>query len=310
MTLDRDKVINASKGFRALFMEELEKQEGTDLWTPMSMEVPSTGDSEEYDWAGPGGYVSEWIGDRALEQLKNFAFTVKNRLWKNGLRIRRTHIEDDRLGLYRPQIQMLASHFRLHRTEIAFLLLLNAFNANHGLAYNGQFFIDTDHVDDEETAQSNKGTAKFSTTALDEAIVVMRKFKNSKGKYLNIMPTHGFFPLSLRALVSKVIGNPILLQENAGQDALGMIQNYNKGVVTPVIVPWLEDTPNAWFLMDLSKPIKPFIFQNRMEPEFQALDNLNDPNVFNLDEFQYGGRARYNFAYAVYQLIWGSDGSA
>lgn len=61
-----------------------------------------------------------------------------------------------------------------------------------------------------------------------------------------------------------------------------------------------------WFLMDLSRPLKPLILQIRKEPEFVAMDKPDDENVFMRKEFRYGVDDRKNVGYGLWQLAYGS----
>lgn len=61
-----------------------------------------------------------------------------------------------------------------------------------------------------------------------------------------------------------------------------------------------------WFLLDVSKPVKPFIFQKRRGYEFIAKDDPKDDNVFLRKEYLYGIDARVNAGYALWQLAYGS----
>ncbi|WP_435640325.1 Mu-like prophage major head subunit gpT family protein [Micavibrio aeruginosavorus] len=62
----------------------------------------------------------------------------------------------------------------------------------------------------------------------------------------------------------------------------------------------------AWFLLDVSKPVRPIIFQKRRGYEFVAMDDPKDSNVFNRREFVYGVDARVNAGYGLWQLAYGS----
>jgi phage major head subunit gpT-like protein len=55
----------------------------------------------------------------------------------------------------------------------------------------------------------------------------------------------------------------------------------------------------VWYLLDLSKPIRPFSWLQRMAPEFAFLINPTDPVVFNTRTFQYGVEARGSAAWAL-----------
>lgn len=63
---------------------------------------------------------------------------------------------------------------------------------------------------------------------------------------------------------------------------------------------------NPWFLLDLSRPIKPIILQKRKNPEFVAQDKPDDENVFMRKKFRYGVDDRKNVGYGLWQIAYGS----
>lgn len=65
-----------------------------------------------------------------------------------------------------------------------------------------------------------------------------------------------------------------------------------------------SDAP--WFLLDLSKAVKPIIWQERKDYEFQSVTDPKDISVFMSDEFVYGIRARVNAGFGLWQLAFGS----
>ncbi|MCB1473829.1 MAG: Mu-like prophage major head subunit gpT family protein [Rhodobiaceae bacterium] len=59
----------------------------------------------------------------------------------------------------------------------------------------------------------------------------------------------------------------------------------------------------AWFLMDLSRAVKPVIFQKRRPYEFQALDNPKvHESVFKTKKYVYGADGRSNAGFGLWQL--------
>ncbi len=62
----------------------------------------------------------------------------------------------------------------------------------------------------------------------------------------------------------------------------------------------------GWYLMDLSRPIKPLILQTRKAPEFVAMDKPDDQNVFMRKKFIYGVDDRKNVGFGLWQLAYGS----
>jgi len=61
-----------------------------------------------------------------------------------------------------------------------------------------------------------------------------------------------------------------------------------------------------WFLLDVSRPLKPVILQKRKEFEFVSLDRPTDGSVFWNREFVYGADARANTGFGFWQMAYGS----
>lgn len=61
-----------------------------------------------------------------------------------------------------------------------------------------------------------------------------------------------------------------------------------------------------WFLLDVSRAIKPLIFQKRRDYALQARDSEKDENVFWRKEYIYGVDARVNVGYGFWQMAHGS----
>jgi len=61
-----------------------------------------------------------------------------------------------------------------------------------------------------------------------------------------------------------------------------------------------------WYLLDLSRPIKPIVLQIRKRPEFVSMDRPDDENVFMRRKFRYGVDDRKNVGYGLWQLAYGS----
>lgn len=63
----------------------------------------------------------------------------------------------------------------------------------------------------------------------------------------------------------------------------------------------------AWFLLDVSRVIKPLILQVRRDfGEIVAKDKVTDDNVFDRNEYVYGVDARMNVGFGFWQQAWGS----
>ncbi|OCY60289.1 hypothetical protein BFR66_05425 [Acinetobacter pittii] len=65
---------------------------------------------------------------------------------------------------------------------------------------------------------------------------------------------------------------------------------------------------DAWFLLDNTKPVKPFVYQVRKKPVFVSQTNMESPSVFMEGVFFFGAEARGAAGYGFWQTIYGSTG--
>ncbi len=125
--------------------------------------------------------------------------------------------------------------------------------------------------------------------------------KDDKGK-----ASLGIFPVLLVVgPKNEKMGKDIVVARTLanGQD------NVYAGTAELLVVPELAENPEFWFLMDVSKPVKPLIFQQRKKPVFTSLDKPDDVNVFMRKKYLYGVDSRDNAGYGLWQLAYGSDGT-
>lgn len=80
----------------------------------------------------------------------------------------------------------------------------------------------------------------------------------------------------------------------AGQTEVTSVSNHGGGGGTP------------WLLLDLSRPIKPILFQKRKAYQFVPLNKPDDANVFHNKEFIYGVDGRGNVGVSFWQMAFGS----
>jgi phage major head subunit gpT-like protein len=65
-----------------------------------------------------------------------------------------------------------------------------------------------------------------------------------------------------------------------------------------------EGTGPAWYLLDVSRAIKPIIFQSRRAYALKAMTSMDDENVFMRDEYRYGVDARVNVGFGFWQFAY------
>jgi len=74
------------------------------------------------------------------------------------------------------------------------------------------------------------------------------------------------------------------------------------------------NTNPMWYLLDVSRALKPLIFQKRRDYNLAAMTSGNDESVFMRDEYRYGVDARVNAGFGLWQFAYAScsplDGTA
>jgi phage major head subunit gpT-like protein len=128
------------------------------------------------------------------------------------------------------------------------------------------------------------------------------------GEIMSVKPTHLLVPTDLQWTAKEIL--------NSGYypDAVGAGQklaaNTLQGALELVISPRLE-TATEWHVLDASHSVKPFIIQQRVLPELEALDGTNgsSDSAFLRDEFLYGVRSRDAAGFGLWQYAYKSTGS-
>lgn len=272
------------------------------LWQEVAMLVPSTSSRNDYSWLSNFPRMRKWVGDKVVKALKAFTYTIVNDDWEATVSVKRNDIEDDNLGIYGPQAQSAAYSAKQLPDEIVFELANLGFAS---LCYDGQYFFDTDHPV-AGASVSNKGTVALShaTLALAQASygaarTAMKKFKDEDGRPLNITPNVLLVPPALEDVANA------LMTVDKLEDGK---PNPYKGTAKVVCAAWLT-SDTAWFLLDTTKPVKPFIYQERKKPVFVEQTDMSADDVFNRGEYKFGAEARAAGGYGFWQTAYGSTGA-
>lgn len=276
------------------------------MYTKIAMRVPSSTSQEDYGWLSNFPMMRRWVGEKLVKSLKAFKYSVVNEDWEATVEVDRNDIEDDRLGIYNPQAQAAGISAKMLPDEIVGEVVAASFT---GLCYDGQFFCDTDHpVTDANgvvSSVSNKGTAalSISTQALavasfGAARTAMRKYKDNEGRPLGVNPNVLMVPPALEDTARA------LMTADRLED--GKVNLY-KGACEVVVNPYIT-SDTAWFLLDTTKPVKPYIYQERKAPVFVSQTDPQADDVFLRKMFKFGAEARAAGGYGFWQLCYGSTG--
>jgi phage major head subunit gpT-like protein len=277
------------------------------VWQKIAMEVPSTGSQNDYAWLENFPKMRRWLGDKVLKALRAGKYVLINEDFEATVSVKRNDIDDDNLGIYAPQAQNAGFSAKQWPDELVFERVNGAFTDE---CFDGQYFCDTDHpvinpATGDPVSVSNKGTAVLSCATLaaaqasfGAARTAMKKFKDNEGRPLNITPNILLVPPALED-VANVLKNNERLEDGK--------QNPYRGTFE-VVVDGRMTSDTAWFLLDTTKPVKPFVYQPRKKPVFVSQTDMNADGVFMRGEYNFGCEARGAAGYGFWQLCYGSTG--
>lgn len=299
MLVNKDTLSNAFIGLKTTFNNAFAAAPST--WEKVAMKITSSTKQNDYAWLSNFPKMKAWVGDKNVKSLEAYKYSIPNIDWEATIEVDRNDIEDDQLGIYAPQAQMAGFSAKQLPDEIVFGLVNDGFAS---LCFDGQYFFDTDHLV-KGASVANKGVAVLSAATQAAAIAsygaartAMRKFTDDEGRPLNVTPEVLLVPPALEHVALALINSDRLDDGKA---------NPYKGTATVVCDARLT-SDTAWFLLDTSKPVKPFIYQERKAPVFVSQTDMQADDVFSRKKFKFGAEARAAGGYGLWQLAYGSTG--
>lgn len=127
-------------GFKTNFQSGLAM--ASTMHTRVATPVPATTKEQKYGWLGKMPSVREWIGPRAIQNLQQHDYSIKEKPWELTIGVDRDDIETDNLGIYAPMFTEMGQSTGAHWDQLVFALLKAGFAT---ACYDTQFFFDTDH---------------------------------------------------------------------------------------------------------------------------------------------------------------------
>lgn len=276
-------------GYKAIFQQTFNDTEAEAK--KLATIVDSKDLSEDYVWLGNFPNMKEWVGERDVQALQDFGYSLKNKLFEASVTVPRLHIEYDKVGLYKPAIEQMAQNCKLFGSELVATVLLAG---TTGLCYDGKAFFATDHAVGTDT-YANKGNGVLNSDNIIAGITFMGTIKNSKGKTLRVKPN---LLVCGPANLANVV-NALTKEYKAGGET-----NTTYKMLDYLILP--EITGMDWYILDTSKPLKPFILQVAKDAEWEAADD----DKFMKDHALFGAKSFMNAGYGLWQLGFRFSGEA
>lgn len=175
------------------------------IWAPrIALLIPSNREVEELAWLGQVPMPERWIGGRNEQYLNKYTATIRNYEYESTLPISVPDLRRDKSGQLRQRAGEMGTRFATHWNKLAGEWITAGEAGTKALAYDGQFFFDTDH-NESGTSQTNDLTAtevpsaNVATTStlttteaagiVTETIAWMMGLTDDKGEPINQNPT-------------------------------------------------------------------------------------------------------------------------
>lgn len=284
----------------------------------VATEVPSNTEQNVYGWIGKLPKMREWTGERFMNNPAARSYTLVNKTYEDTIKIPREKFEDDQYGIYMPSLDLLGQEAKVLPDRLI-AGLLDSGNAATSLTFDGQSFFSANHPTDPDNAasavQSNLFTALPLTPANVQTVyAAMRQFTGEDGLPLGIRPNRLVVTTTNEIAARQICNSAFIAPPQAGTpsatpgfgaNAGNVVQsNALQGMLEPLVVDWLDvsttTTRGTWYLLDTTKPIRPFIWQMRRPLSSTYLNNLTDANVFLRKEFIYGVDERAAAGYGLW----------
>jgi phage major head subunit gpT-like protein len=275
-------------------------QQAPVFWPQVATEITSEGEAEIHAWLELIPGFRKWTDERKFHAIGAGEYTLVNDDWEDSFKLPRNKLEDDKIGLYGPNAEMLGMQARKFPDRLVADRLKNGHTS--GAAYkcfDGKAFFATDHpksVNGQVSGTfSNYHTSRALTAAnFNTTYAELMAVQGPDGQPMALVPDALFVPPALRA-AGKEIVEAGTVPNSAGTASQ---TNVNAGVVRLVVVPELAGADTTWYLGVTGMPIKPLIVQTRKAPEFDEIAGLDSPHCKLYKELLYGSDARAAFGYS------------
>ena len=278
-------IVAAETLFRTIFNQALQAFAGMNAWTRLASlvtEVPSTGPQEVYRWLADLPVFEEWLGDLNIDDLAEAAYTLPNKHFGKGVGVDEDELADDKMGLIRSRIEMLAVRYLQHIGQQIESLILNG---TTNLAFDSiAFFSDVSGVRLIDNLGTGTISAATPTIAQIEADVqtarqTVMQYKDSKSVSIGLVPTVFAGHPKLEVLFGQLMSSVT----DPGATNAGTSNPYRSMVRDYIALPSATDLNDIYaFVVDM--PVKPFIFQNRQALNQELVRQpLNRKLIFRAD---------------------------
>lgn len=307
----------SSRAVIGMFYERLQTNRELSWVNKVSMHFGSDQASETYPWLGMSPQMREWIGPRLLKSLRSNEITIANKEFEASIEVALRDLDRDKTGQIRVRINDLADRAMSHVAKLLSDLIVAG---GTGLAYDGQYFYDTDHKDvgaPYQTSQANditfdisdlygshpeisgtaaRPSAKCLQDAMLKGVETIMGIKDDQGEPFSELARE-FVAMVPVAMMGPALGATSLPNLEFGQT--NIITGNREFRITPYINPRLTSSSQI-HVFRVDGATKPFIDQEE-RPVSIAAQAEGSPEEFYNKRHVYGVDRRGNVGYGMWQ---------
>jgi len=262
-------------------------------WVPsLANEFSSDMAGETYAGVGNVAPMREWIGAKLIKNLQEYKITITNKDWESTLAVKLKDLRRDKTNQLRMRTGELGQRAVQNTAKILSELILAGEAAGvGGLAYDGQFFYDTDHVVKNSGTIKNDIAFDVATTtaptpaemasAIQFAIQSLYGFKDDEGEPTN-QNANSFVimvPTVFWGVTTVAVSKEMLVTNTSGNVSqnplLGAGLNFQ--VVQNPRLTWTT----KFSVFAVNQPRKPFIVQTELPYQVEVLSDGSDYQFHN-----------------------------
>lgn len=295
MLINKSSIDSVFKGLRTVFMDSVEATERPEILDELCAEVPSNTSINEYPVAHLLGDLEEIVDEVTIMQIGSWLQEVDNPEFGKGFAVKRTHIEDDQVGVYRQSAESLGRRAEQWPAVLAQQAIVDAFS-DEWIDGTTIFYGGTDRTWPNGDQQlRNLRSLALTQDNFETLYGAMIQQTGPDGNELGLEPTHLLHGADNQAAAEEVI--------EAAQVDGTTNTNYEKVELRRV-----KNLGSRWGLVD-ADPQKPMVFQDRRAADLERSPEDSERAMIKR-EYNFVATRRCNVAILAPWLFYMSDGGS
>lgn len=261
--------------------------------------IPSGARANVYPMHAKLAKLRVWEGERKLVNAKSYKYQLDNESYELTVEVDRDDIEDDSIGVYSGLVDEMGMQARMWPDDLVFAAILAGGTET---AYDDVPFFSNSHSLGGNTIDNLFGSTALTASNFASVRASMMEFVGEDGESLHVRPDVLLVPPALEVTARKIVQASTIVDSATAGAVDNVLRGLSEVVVAPQLAASAGGSDSTWYLLDTTRPIKPFIFQQRQAPEMVALTNPSDEHVMMRNKFIYGVKARGAAGYGPFWL--------